>query len=74
MKVSDLIDKLEGLKEKHGDLTVRLNCDHGQFIMSPTYVGIGYIESLDEWLGESIHEDNIDAFASAAEVIVLEAY
>ena len=43
MKVSQLINELVALKEFHGDINVRLQCDHGQELMSTTWAGVSYI-------------------------------
>lgn len=43
MKLSKLINELTELKELHGDIDTRLQCDHGQELMRATWVGVGYI-------------------------------
>lgn len=74
MKASELIKRLEVQVEKHGDLNVRLVCDHGQALMTPNGVGLGYIEDESEWMGEEIHPDSLERFPDAESVIVIQAF
>jgi len=43
MNVSKLIEDLTKLKNEHGDVVVRLQCDHGQELMRATWTGVAYI-------------------------------
>ena len=45
MIASKLIEELTKLKEEHGDVDVRLQCDHGQELMLCTGIGISYIDN-----------------------------
>lgn len=74
MKASKLIKRLEVQVEKHGDLNVRLVCDHGQVLMSPTWAGVGYVEDESEGMGEEIHPDSLERFPDAESVIIIEAF
>jgi len=65
MKVSALIEKLQELKQEHGDLTVRLWADHGQCSMSASNCGIGYIEGLEEYIAETLDEDDLYNYPNA---------
>ena len=44
MKLSELIKELNKLKKEHGDVPVRLQCDHGQELMNATWAGVAYID------------------------------
>ena len=43
MNITKLIDELTKLKAEHGDVAVRLQCDHGQELMRATWAGVAYI-------------------------------
>lgn len=43
MKLTKLIADLTELKNKHGDIDVRIQTDHGQELMNATWAGISYI-------------------------------
>lgn len=43
MKLSELLASLNELKNKHGDINVRIQADHGQELMNSTWVGVSYI-------------------------------
>lgn len=78
MKTSNLIKSLENLIAEHGDCHVRLECDHGQCLMSPTWTGISFIhiDSVDDWMIEDVCDEDkdIDDFSSAVPVITIQAY
>ena len=59
MKISKLIDELTALKELHGDIEVRLQCDHGQELMRATWAGISYIneDSYMPSMSDEIDDD-----------------
>lgn len=68
MKASEVIEELERLIEDNGDLEVRLNCDHGQELMSSTHIGVSSIEE-DEYMPEYGEEGEYDIT-----VIEIQAY
>ena len=43
MIISKLIKELTELEKLHGDISVRIQCDHGQELMNATWAGISYI-------------------------------
>ena len=43
MKLTKLIEDLTKLEKEHGDIDVRLQCDHGQELMRATWAGVAYI-------------------------------
>lgn len=59
MNISKLIKELNELKELHGDMQVRLQCDHGQELMSATWVGVSYIsdDSYMPSVSDDINDD-----------------
>jgi len=59
MKVSNLIDELITLKELHGDIDVRLQCDHGQELMTASRAGVSYIndDSYMPTVSDEIDDD-----------------
>lgn len=59
MKISELIVELQKVEQKHGDLTVRMYSDHGQCSMPVDKCDIGHVEDLDEWMADTIHEDDL---------------
>ena len=72
MNVLDLIKELEGLRDEgHGELPVRLECDHGQAAMGCTFASHGYIDSY-EYVAESVHPD--DVTEDSKPVVLLEGY
>ena len=75
MKVSKLIKVLQDLESEHGDLQVRLQCDHGQELMRATGYGISYIEEddyLPEFCDEEYQEDGW--FDNPIKVIEVQAF
>lgn len=44
MNITQLITELTKLKAEHGDIDVRLQCDHGQELMRVTSAGVSYID------------------------------
>jgi len=44
MKLTKLIEDLTELKNEHGDIDVRIQCDHGQELMRATWAGVAYID------------------------------
>jgi len=59
MTISKLIEKLTAIKGLHGDIAVRLQCDHGQELMSATWAGIAYIneDSYMPSMSDEIDDD-----------------
>lgn len=72
MKASDIIKDLEKLVEKHGDLDVRLYCDHGQSMMGATEVCTCYIDE-DQWMAEHLDEEDLEDYPDAIKVIEINA-
>ena len=72
MKVSDMIQKLEQLKSEHGDLELYVFADHGQQLMRGYSVAYSYIDSLDEYMPEECHEDDLDEDCEHYKVVVIE--
>lgn len=68
MKASELIKSIEQIIKDHGDIPVRINADHGQELMSATYVGVVYVESHDEYMPEYSEEDDFDNGLKAIEI------
>lgn len=74
MTLNDLIEQLRDLQANHGELEVRLQCDHGQALMKATWCGVSLIEDAKEWLGESLHEEDLDEHPDATKVIEIQAF
>ena len=70
MNISKLIDELTTLKKLHGDVDVRLQCDHGQELMRATWAGVAYI-SDDSYMPSM--SDEIDDNCSI-KVIEIQAF
>ena len=68
MKISKIIEELQSIQEDYGDLEVRLNCDHGQELMSSTFIGVVSIESND-YMPEYGDENDYDI-----KVVEIQAY
>lgn len=45
MKISEIMEELQKIKEGHGDIQVRLNCDHGQELMDSTHISLSSIKN-----------------------------
>lgn len=74
MILNDLIRQLTELQEKHGeDIQVRLQCNHGQSMMCPTWCGVSHIE-LDEYMADGVHEDDLPDSPNAKKVIEIQAF
>jgi len=71
MKVSEMIKKLEDFKELEGDLEVYVVADHGQQPMKAFNTPYGFITSLEEYMPDEIHEDDIDE--DSIKVLMIEA-
>lgn len=69
MKISEIIEELERLHEDHGDLQVRLNCDHGQELMLSTHIGIASIDNDQDYMPEYGDENEYDI-----KVVEIQAY
>ena len=69
MKVRELIEELVKLD---GDLPVIVEADHGQTAMGATWAGEGYVEDITEYMGESLHED--DVTEDSDKVVIIQAY
>ncbi len=52
MKLSQLVDDLSKLYLEHGDVDVRLQCDHGQELLKVICTGITYIPG-DSYMPET---------------------
>jgi hypothetical protein len=50
MKLDQLIKELTELHAEHGDIEVRLQCDHGQELMKSTWAGVSYIDDDKEYM------------------------
>jgi len=59
MKLTKLIEDLTKLKDEHGDVNVRLQCDHGQELMNATWAGVAYIsdDSYMPSMSDEIDDD-----------------
>ncbi len=55
MKVKELVEELSSLDQ---ELNVRIQADHGQHLMSVTWVGESLIEDENEYMGDGVHEDD----------------
>jgi len=66
---------IELKKEYGGDTNVRLSCDHGQELMSATWIGLSYISDDAEYLADEISEDDIhDYEGEYTKIIQIQAY
>ena len=70
MKASKLIEELTELKEEHGDIDVRLQCDHNQELMLCTGIRISYIDD-DSYMPSM--SDEIDDYCTIR-VIEIQAF
>lgn len=73
MRATDIIKQLNKLVKEHGNLDVRLWCDHGQSMMQVDEVCISYIDE-DVYMAEDIHEDDLVNHPEAIKVINISAY
>ena len=71
MIVSELIKKLEEFIDYQGDLEVYIVADHGQQPMKVIGTPYGFITSLEEYMPDEIHEDDIDE--DSIKVLMIEA-
>lgn len=63
MTLDELISELLTVKnELGGGVQVRLEADHGQSLMKPTWVGISYITD-DEYIAEYISDAEADDYS-----------
>lgn len=72
MKAKELIKELQSLVDEHGDITVRLQCDHGQELMRSTWCGVSFVDNDDTYMPEfSDSEHELD---TAVKVIEIQAF
>lgn len=71
MKVKDLI---ESLKELPPDMDVVVEADHGQTPMKATFVGVSHVKDSEEYMMEGIHEDDLNEYPDAVQVVVIQGY
>jgi len=55
MKISEVIKELQEALAEHGDVGVRLQCDHGQSLMKVTGSGISY-SLKEDWMIEDAYD------------------
>ena len=67
MKVTKLIEELTKLKVEHGDVDVRLQCDHGQELMKATWAGVSYIDD-DSYMPTTSDEIDDDCNIKVIEI------
>ena len=68
MLISELIQQLQETLESDGDLEVRLQTDHGQYVMRATWSGVSYIED-DSYMAEAVaDEDRDDSHIKVCEI------
>ena len=70
MKLEQLILGLTALKNEHGNVDVRLQCDHGQELMKATWAGVSYIND-DSYMPSA--SDEIDDVCNI-KVIEIQAF
>lgn len=71
MNVQDLIRHLERIEDK--TLQVRLECDHGQSAMVPTWISVEAIEDISQWMGDTLHPDDIEEGVHYDKVLLIRA-
>jgi len=72
MTVQELIDELKKVKDK--SLKVVVEADHGQTPMTATWSGEIQVADENEYLMESVHEDDVDEYDDLVTVYCLQAY
>lgn len=61
MRISELIESLNETIKEHGDIDVKLHCDHGQYVMNATWSGVSYVDESekDSYMADAVDEEDM---------------
>lgn len=72
MTVQELYDVLSKyVADGKGDVKVAIEADHSQVAMHVSWVGLGDVETTDEYMMELLDDENED---DGEEILVIQAY